>query len=114
VVIVLVTLSLVILVTLQVSLSLGGSPVKGKFAGPPLPCGQQYVSMSITPGELDLGSIIGTTFAAVARARTLEPLYLQYGGALNRKSPRVFCRLNNILDRAYRDKRKDLKGGERR
>lgn len=52
-----VILSLVILVTLQVSLSLGGSPVKGKFAGPPLPYGQPYVSMSVTPGELDLGSI---------------------------------------------------------
>jgi len=91
-----VILSLVILVTLPVSLSLGGSPVNGKFAGPLLPYGQQYVSMSVTPGELDLGSILETTFAAVARARTREPLYLQYGGALNRESPREFCRLNDI------------------
>lgn len=43
-----VILSLVVLVTLQVSLSLGGSP---------LPSGQPYVSMSVTPGELYLGSI---------------------------------------------------------
>ena len=113
-VMVLVILSLVILVTLQVSLSLGGSPVKGEFAGPPLPCGQQYVSMSVTPGELDLGSIIETTFAAVARARAREPFIYNNGRALNRENPRVFYRLNDILDRAYRDKRKDLKGGERR
>lgn len=52
-----VILSLVVLVTLQVSLSLGVSPINGKFAGPPLPSGQPYVSMSIAPGELDLGSI---------------------------------------------------------
>lgn len=52
-----VILSLVVLVTLQVSLSLGGSPVTGKFAGPPLPSGQPYVSMSFTPGEFNLGAI---------------------------------------------------------
>ncbi len=66
-------LCLVILVTLQVSFSLGGSPVKGEFAGPALLYGQQYVSMYVTPRELDLGSILETTFAAVARARTREP-----------------------------------------
>jgi hypothetical protein len=43
-----VILSLVVLVTLQVSLSLGG---------PPLLSGQPYVSMSITPGMFDLGII---------------------------------------------------------
>ena len=43
-----VILSLVVLVTLQVSLSLGSSP---------LPSGQPYVSMSITPSELNLGAI---------------------------------------------------------
>jgi len=98
VVIVLVILSLVILVTFQVSLSIGGSP---------LLYGQPYVSMSVTPRELDLGSIIETTFAAVARARTREPFIYNNGRALNRENPRVFCRLNDILDRAYRDKRKN-------
>ena len=78
----LVIISLSILVTLQVTLSLGSSSVKGKFVRLILPCGQQYFSMSVIPRELVLGSILETTFAAMARACTREPFIYNNGGAL--------------------------------
>lgn len=95
---VLVILSLFILVTLQVSLSLGIASVKGEFVRLILPCGQQYVSMSVIPRELVLGSILETTFAIMTRARPREPFIYNNRGALNRENSWVFYRLNDILD----------------
>lgn len=118
-------LSLVVLVTLQVSLSLGGSPYHVEVSlepfiragGGSIPLDLTSVQM-VTPISSPVGTPIGgedvdvelkfsleTTFAAVARARTREPFIYNNGEALNRENPRVFCRLNDILDRAYRDKR---------
>ena len=70
---VLVIISLSILVSLQVSRFFGSSSVKVEFVRLFLPCGQQYFSMSVIPRELALGSILETTFAAMARACTWEP-----------------------------------------
>ena len=119
-----VILSLVVLVTLQVSLSLGGSPYHVEVSlepfiragGGSIPLDLTSVQM-VTPISSPVGTSIGgedvefnfsleATFAAVARARTREPFIYNNGRALNRENPRLFCRLNDILDRAYRDKRK--------
>lgn len=100
-------LSLVILVAFQMCLSLRGSSVKGEFVGLPLPYWQKYVSMSVTPHELDLGSILEATFAAVALARTWEPFIYNNGGVFNRENSRVFCRLN---DKHIIEPTKKLKG----
>ena len=77
-------LSLVILITLQVSQSLRSTSVKGKLVRLILPCGQRYISMPFIPRELVLCSILETTFIAMARARTREPFIYNNRGCLNR------------------------------
>ncbi|GAI21941.1 unnamed protein product, partial [marine sediment metagenome] len=49
--------SFIVLVTLLVPLSLAVSPVKGDFPRHPLPGIERYISISVTPKELDLGSV---------------------------------------------------------
>jgi len=100
-----VILSLVVLVTLQVSLSLGGSPVKGKFAGPPLPSGQPYVSMSVTPGELNLGAIPQPGSYDLPATLTLHIT------ATNRENLRLFCRLNDNTCSSVSGQKKKLERG---
>ena len=46
-----------VLVTLLASLSLAVCPVKGDFPRHPLPGIERYISVSITPKELDLGAV---------------------------------------------------------
>jgi len=46
-----------VLVTLLVPFSLAVSPVKGDFPRHPLPGIERYISVSITPKEIDLGAV---------------------------------------------------------
>ena len=99
-----VTLSLAVLITLtSLSLSLAVSPVKGKFPHHPLPGIERYISISVTPKELDLGAVPQPGLYDSPATLTLQvEANCPHGGVVVHATPLVCPKARPILpDRIF-------------